>query len=446
MSDVYIFGAGPTGLTLAWIYGSSGRKVTVIEKYNKVGGSWATKWSPDGLFTQHSPQILSTAYVNTFALFEEMRIDKNRFLQPFESSWRDMDVEITDYLVLGAAYMDHLVRSLDDVTVAEYFKGSLSEKGESAIEGLCYLLDGVPPSILTVGELFGTFDQTAFYSTLEMSKASDDTSGMGTLWQAALEKVGVEFRFEEELKNIEHVEDGSFRVTTSKGSMSVSYPNELILSIDPSGLVGVLDRSPTLKDNWGVNQREHLTKGIYHSLSIQFHLDGSGFSVTPDTAKGMSTKWGIICVEVPSTVSGAYGTTLSSTILNLDHVKGLDVEGVEKEAWRQIRLANPNLPEQPDKVTIGEGTTWSEAGGWEFDMSASVHTTLGHFPSRGVIPCISIVGPINKRRFRATTMEAAVESAKLHTCQSINHSFTISALIALLILIAFAILLRCCWY
>jgi len=446
MSDVYIFGAGPTGLTLAWIYGSSGRKVTVIEKYNKVGGSWATKWSPDGLFTQHSPQILSTAYVNTFALFEEMRIDKNRFLQPFESSWSDMDVEITDYLVLGAAYMDHLVRSLDDVTVAEYFKGSLSEKGESAIEGLCYLLDGVPPSILTVGELFGTFDQTAFYSTLEMSKASDDTSGMGTLWQAALEKVGVEFRFEEELKNIEHVEDGSFKVTTSKGSMLVSYPNELILSIDPSGLVGVLDRSPTLKDNWGVNQREHLTKGIYHSLSIQFHLDGSGFSVTPDTAKGMSTKWGIICVEVPSTVSGAYGTTLSSTILNLDHVKGLDVEGVEKEAWRQIRLANPNLPEQPDKVTIGEGTTWSEAGGWEFDMSASVHTTLGHFPSRGVIPCISIVGPINKRRFRATTMEAAVESAKLHTCQSINHSFTISALIALLILIAFAILLRCCWY
>ena len=55
-----------------------------------------------------------------------MRIDKNRFLQPFESSWSDMDVEITDYLVLGAAYMDHLVRSLDDVTVAEYFKGSLS--------------------------------------------------------------------------------------------------------------------------------------------------------------------------------------------------------------------------------------------------------------------------------------------------------------------------------
>lgn len=435
MSTLSIFGAGPTGLTLAWIYAKQGRKVVVYDKYKNVGGSWATKWTEDGLFTQHSPQILTSAYVNTFDLFDEMKIDKSRFLQPYKSSWTNMDLAAGDVFVLGLAYMDYMVRNLDHITVNEYLGNSLSDRGQRAIESVCYLLDGIPPSMMTMGELLGAFDQTAFYSTLEMSKASDDEfDGMGTLWKRALDEIGVEFEFNSELINIEY--DGfdlAANVVKDTNGRHIKV-DEIILATDPRGTVGILDRSPDVNWSWGKNMRYHLTKGMYHSLSIQFHFDEEGIYVTPETANGTSTPFGIICVKVPDGVRGGGGSTLSSTILNLDHVEGMDDESVKRESWRQIRLANPHLPETPREVTIGEGTTWTDQR-WEFDLSAAAHTTLGPFESRGAIPNISIVGPVNDRRFKATTMEAAVEAAKLFAGQPIRHSYTLSKTIWLILLL-----------
>lgn len=427
MSAVHIFGAGPTGLTLAWIYGKQGRKVTVYEKYDKVGGSWAAKWTKDGKFTHHSPQILSTAYVNTFDLFEEMGIDKDLFLIPYASSWKDMDIEILDYVVLGYAYIDFIFRGLDNVTVSEYFRGRLSDKGVKEIRGLCYLLDGVPPSVMTVGELFGAFDQTIFYSTLEMSRASDDVDGMGRLWHKELLDIGVSFQFGEELGKIDHVGSDDLIVTTSKRSLHVSSCDEVILAMDPASLVKILDRSPSVSPNWGSNWRNHLQGGIYNSLSVQFHLSKDYGGLNSATQKGMSTDWDIICVQLPHSVTPGW-VTLSATILDISHVEGMNEYMVKTEAWRQIRLANPNLPELPCDITIGEGTSFDN-GKWKFDMSAYAHTTMGPFPSRGPIRNLSIVGPMNKRRFRATTMEAAVEAAKLFAGYPIRHSSTLSATI-----------------
>ena len=439
MSTLSIFGAGPTGLTLAWIYAKQGRKVVVYDKYKNVGGSWATKWTEDGLFTQHSPQILTSAYVNTFDLFDEMKIDKSRFLQPYKSSWTNMDLGAGDVFVLGLAYMDYMVRNLDHITVNEYLGNSLSDRGQRAIESVCYLLDGIPPSTMTMGELLGTFDQTAFYSTLEMSKATDDPiDGMGTLWKRALDELGVEFKFNTELVAIEY--DGFNLVANVVGGrITIHRPDELVLSIDPRGIVGVLDKSPDVNWSWGKNARTHLTKGMYHSLSIQFHFDEDDLYVTPETANGTSTAFGIICVKVPSSVTRS-GSTLSSTILNLEHVTGMDAESVKRESWRQIRLANPHLPEMPRSITIGEGTEY-DTGKWKFDLSAAARTTLGPFPSRGIIHHISIVGPVNDRRFKATTMEAAVEAAKLFAGQPIRHSYTLSKTIWLVLLLLVVLVL-----
>jgi hypothetical protein len=439
MSNVYIFGAGPTGLTLAWIYANRGKKVIVYDKYETVGGSWATKWNDDGLFTQHSPQILSTAYVNTFDLFNEMKIDRNRFLKPYNSSWRDMDLEIGDLFVLSMAYINYMFRNLEQITVEEYFGDSLSERGKASISSLCYLLDGVPPSKMTMAEMFGSFDQAALYSTLEMSKSCDDKiDGMGTLWMRALENVGVEFKFNTELINIEYngfTFKANIRNDCGTDSVWISRPNELIMAIDPGGLVRVLDRSPEVRWSWGnwFRTRNHLTKGIYHSLSIQFHFDEDDIYVTKGTEKGTTTEFGIICVKVPSTVTRLSGGTLSSTILNIDHVTNLGPSEVINESWRQIKRANPHLP-TPRYATIGEGTEYIN-GKWKFDLSAAVRTTLGSFSPRGSIPCLSIVGPINDRRFKATTMESAVEAAKLFTNEPIRYSMTISNFVFFIMMI-----------
>lgn len=435
MSSVHIFGAGPTGLTLAWIYGRQGRHVTVYEKYSKVGGSWAAKWTPEGEFTHHSPQILSGAYVNTFDLFREMDIEKGMFLIPYDSNWREMDMELSDYLYLAYAYMTYVFKGLENVTVAEYFKGRLSEKGSIQVYRLCYLLDGVPPSVMTVDELFRTFDQTVFYPTFEMSEASDAANGMGTLWQKALEEIGVKFRFDEELKSIKS--GTSLHLTTSERSISVPDNEEVILALDARGVIKVLDHSPDIAASFGPNWRSHLGGGIYNSLSLQFHLSEDHGGVNGDTQKGMSTEWGIICVQLPGSVTPR-GVTLSATILDISLVEGIGAEAVKREAWRQIRDANPNLPREPDSITIGEGTSYSN-GSWSFDMSGYARTTMGPFNPRGEIQNLSIVGPMNSRRFGATTMEAAVEAAKLFAGSSIQNSSTLSSVILISTLILFMI-------
>ena len=72
---IYICGAGPTGLSLAWLLKNRGIDIVIIEKSKIAGGSWATKYTKTGLPTQHSPQVFSTSYLNTLKMWEEMGIE-----------------------------------------------------------------------------------------------------------------------------------------------------------------------------------------------------------------------------------------------------------------------------------------------------------------------------------------------------------------------------------
>jgi len=453
---VHIFGAGPTGMTLAWILSKKGKKVVLYEKYKEPGGTWTTKWLTDDnkkWFTQHSPQILSTAYVNTFDLWDEMGIDHEKFLQSYKSSWTDMDTTFVDKLNLALSYFRYLFNEskYEKITVSDFFKGKLSDKGIKSLTEICYLLDGVPPSIMTVNELFGSFDQTFFYSTMEMSKASGDDGGFAKLWCNKLIEKGVVIIANTTLDRLEDTGEGTAVLAyTKEDSEPIKIEDEIILALDPMGLYKVLNSSSDkIKDNWGGWDKlsNHILDGIYVSLSVQFHFEeGTDISVDKATKMGASTDWGIICVPVPLTVSKT--PTLSSTILNMNayssvlnkNVDACSYNEVMEEAWRQIRQANPNLPDKPLDITIGSGTSRDEESGWRFDLSSACRTTLGPLESRGKREKLSIVGPLNKRRFKPTTMEAAVESAKLFTGEEIRSSLPLSNAIKCTIVIIFLII------
>ena len=439
MSKVYIFGAGPTGLTLAWIYSQKGFQVTVYERWKAAGGSWAAKWTEDGEFTHHSPQILSTAYVNTFRIWNEMGIDKSKFLQPYKSSWRDaINMNTRELLLMAVAYLKYATGVLENTTVQEYFKSSnLSKEAEKSLVDLCYLVDGVPPSKMTMDEIFGVFDQTFFYSTMEMKEASDSPNGFATLVQQRLEENGVKFVFNASLYDLSYTAGrihATGRMTYDKKErflVTATGDDHVILTMDPSSLINVINRSDSkIQNNWGIDLTDFLADGVYYSLSIQFHFDEPWLpELSEATKRGSSTPWGIICVQVPDTIAPS---SLTSTILNLSHVRGLEPEQIKIEAWRQIKEANPYFPE-PSNITFGIGSTFD--GEWNFDMSAAVRTTQGSLTPTGDIKNLHIVGPVNDRRFKATTMEAAVESAILFSGDSVKQSVTLSAVIIFFIVI-----------
>ena len=453
---VHIFGAGPTGMTLAWILSKRGKKVVIYEKYSEPGGTWTTKWLKDNndakLFTQHSPQILSTAYVNTIDLWKDMGMDYRDFTIPYKSGWTDMDTTFVDKLNLAWGYLRYLTNEnkYEKVLVSDYFDGKLSDRGSKSLSEICYLLDGVPPTIMTVNELYGAFDQTYFYNTMEMSKASDDKEGFAKLWYDKLVENGVTFVLNTTLDRIENTDDSGILAYTLEDPDPIKINDEVILALDPLGLHKILNNSSDeIKDNWGGWEKlsQHILEGLYVSLSIQFHFEvGTDISVSKATQMGASTDWGLICVPVPLSVSEK--PTLSSTILNMNayssvlqkHVDSCSVEEVTQEAWRQIRQANPSLPEKPLDITIGSGTTWDEKNGWKFDLSSASRTILGPLEARGKSNKLSIVGPLNRRRFKPTTMEAAVESAKLFTGEEIRGSLPLSNIIKCTIVIILMII------
>jgi hypothetical protein len=437
MSKVIIFGAGPTGMTLAWLYSRRGFNVTVYEKWKGGGGSWATKWTDDGYFTHHSPQVLATSYVNTFNIWNEMGIDTSRFLTNADTSWIDSlkNISPSDFVKLAIPYLRYASGTLPNITVEKYFEDSdLTREATKSLLDLCYLAEGVPPSVMTMDEIYGVFDQNIFYKTMEMKEATDSPNGYATLMQERLEAEGVKFVWETSLLKLKEGGVAHLERNGNTFNVTAGEDDHMIIAIDPGNLIDVIERSdPNIQNNWGVDLPRFLRDGLYHSLSIQFHFDEPWLpKLASDTNRGSDTQWGIICVQVPNTIAPS---SLSSTILNLSHVKGLSPQEIKTEAWRQIKKANPYFPE-PFKTTFGEGATYNGATGvWSFDMSAAAITVNGELAATGNIKNLHIVGPLNNRRFKATTMEAAVESAILFSGGSVQHSLTLSSVIIFLLIV-----------
>lgn len=414
---IYICGAGPTGLSLAWLLGAKkNKKIVIIEKYKAGGGTWATKWvsGPYGkLFTHHSPQILTTSYVNTFKLWREMGINYKDFTTPYYPKWIGVVYAMTNIwdkilLVLtGVCYIFNK-QKYGKITVVEQFKNVLSDKGWNMLNQLCYLVDGVSANVMTVGELYGLVNQTFLYSSLEMSVASDNDKGFAKQWVDKLKEHDVSFMFNSELSHIS--ENGLY---VNRELIPIDSNDSVLLALDPLSLYKVLSKSDTsIKNNWGkwCDLENHILKGVYVSISVQYHLEYDIF-IPYKTRIGVNTEWGIICVMSPflSVMSCSVINQESySSILN-KKVRDCNPKEIKEEVWRQLSSVIPELTGFKS-VTMGEDVKW-DGYKWDFGISSACKTVDGYLESGGKKDNLFILGPLNKRNYPATTMEAAVETA-----------------------------------
>ena len=450
MNDIYIFGAGPTGLSLAWLLKKETNKnIFVIEKYKSAGGTWTTRWTDDNLFTQHSPQVLSNSYVNTINLWKDMGIDYKDFTGPTHSEWKTLiweHMNFTDKMKLVFGYMKYMFnqKHYNHVTVKDYFRRSLSNDGWQVVKRLCYILDGVPPSIMTIGEFYGSFDQNFNATILEMTKSSDN--GFAKLWVDKLKEHGVKFLFNTSLEKLSY-ENEVVAYAKNNDSDDISLlRGEILLALDPLSLLKVLDVSDeNIKNNWG--RWDHISnkisKGIYTSLPIQFHFE-QGIDVKEISCFG--SEWNITCVIIPLTASSMQ--TISCSIMDMNayssflnkHVYECNPEEVKKEVWRQVYLKNPRLPENPI-TTIGADVTWDESSGWSYDISSACRTILGPLKAYGEINGLAIVGPLNYRVYKPTTMESAVETALRFTGHEVETPTTLSFILKIILAIIIIVML-----
>lgn len=73
-----IVGGGPSGLSLAYVLATNNYKVTLIERDDKLGGSWKSDWEDGLYFSENSPRVLSMSpYMKRF--FRQIGLNKEDY-------------------------------------------------------------------------------------------------------------------------------------------------------------------------------------------------------------------------------------------------------------------------------------------------------------------------------------------------------------------------------
>ena len=278
---VDIIGAGPTGMTVAWLM-SKTHEVHVWELHDTCGGSW---WEPgsnsEGVVPTpdlHAPRVVfKDAFVNTRWLFDQMGLDWDKYFKTGAAVSESIEIflkrfsgkdyfEFAKFLFLG--FRD------DGRTVKDHLEGKLSPKAERLVATLPIVMDGVDWSRMTAWEFIQSFNIVAMSSS-QTQKVSGRI--MGQDMEQVLKKVGVKFHFNEELVDIEK--------RNFKSGKVLNENNLMILCLDPKNLKKLLP-----KDSEKI---KFLEKIEYGCVNILLHYDERPKEIN-SYEEVADTKWNIL--------------------------------------------------------------------------------------------------------------------------------------------------------
>jgi hypothetical protein len=409
---IYVCGAGPTGMAVTTVLQKHGRNVQLLEQSQEVGGTWAPTYK-NGYFTHHSPQVISTAYLNTIALFESLDINIRDYFSAVTVGWSGLlmaqsSVKDKMWLIRGYFYYVGFPEKSKCITVQEYFGDNLSEKCAIVLNRVCYLLDGVGIEKLLLAEMYGAFDQTAFYSTLQVSSLK-----FLDVWVSKLNVNTIQLGVG--VQQVDEV-DGQLILQTTKGSIALDACDSLVFAVDPLSLHKILAKSaPMIQNNWAPWDclQEQILANTYISLSVQLHFSQDLPKLSAADEIGLTTEWNIVNMFVRLRYES--GSILSCSLMDLtlysSHlqktIEQCNPHEVKQEVWRQISLANPQLP-LPTCITTGSKFSYNST--YNFDISATAMSKRGPICSKGKHSQMWIAGPLNPRTFAPTTMEVAITS------------------------------------
>lgn len=394
---IHIIGAGPTGMSLAWeILKSGDHDITIYERKPSAGGSW---WEPtEEVRDLHAHRIVfDKAFINTQSLFEEMGIEWNEIFEPVDKGVYGFvfkSLSLKDYWELTSLS----VRVLSN---PEYYRtislkdalGELSEKGQTLLQHLPLLMDGVTWDVMSAYEFVKSFDHVAL-SKQYTQKVSGKV--MCDAMQNALIERGVNFVFGKELQGVEYFRDGYEAIFTDE---TVIYDGYLFLCID---------NSPALKfigNNWGPDADKKIRDSTYGCINVLLDFD-EPIEIKEEIEFATSTKLKLQPVVLSD------GKTISCIICDLTE----DILTTPPEELKVRVLEELDVP-LPRAIRFGWGAQWKDER-WSFSQSSGVLSLYGQLPFFGECPNVAMCGMMSPRNTPYSSIEAAVEVSRTlsHEC------------------------------
>jgi hypothetical protein len=457
--DYVIVGAGPCGLTLAYIINQyrPDKKILLMDRERALGGCHRVRrvGGDTNMFTEHGPRIYLDNYLVFRQILNELGTDFYhefvRYHQQFMNASVIKELGFSEILSFVMAYIKHFVNedSGRKVILDDWMReNGFSNKIRDLIDRACRVTDGAGADRYTLWEFLELLNQNALYTVHQPKLPTDQ--GFIKKWVDHLGKQpgitiwnGVEAQ-----KLLSHggkvtgiisrgLDGTEFRVNGSIFLLAIP-PKYLIKLLADSGEYRVFDcaskqRGKKIKTmNWNQLVRWEEACRYLNFIPITYHWVGKKFNTEDIWGMTDNTDWGIVFIVLSDYMK--FPQSSSKTVISIAVTRPFVVSRVTKktanqsdmpellkEVFRQMSQVFPKILNQPpDQQLISPGVYRGENGTWDTLDTAFQLTTVGFGPRESTrYRNLYSVGSHNgKSKYGFTSAEAAIQNA-VNLCHTI---------------------------
>lgn len=445
--DYCIVGAGPTGLTLAFLFATIGKRCIIIDKNQSIGGCHRVT-RVNGLFTEHGPRIYSNSFRNVRALFRKMKLSfKSMFVKyKFDmATIGDYSVEHFDLFELYDLAWEFGKFTINDssgqdISVAEFAdQKKFTLKTKEYLDRLCRLTDGGSSANYSLNKLLQLANQQFLNDIYQPSQPNDIK--MFKEWGEVLQKLKVDFLLDTQVVSINGQNSSkvdsisvapnsynSYNLSKFQSSRQISA-KKFVLCIPPKPLGKLLEQNSLFKHSFGdmTIVQPWIEKNTYQNyIPITFHWHEK--DLPPDFKLASvwgfpKSDWGVAFIELTQYMDfkdERSKLVLSTCITKPDAVSKFnhknphqcDESELKEEVFRQLKISFPNLP-KPSFVIL-HPTVRRENNEWVEDDTAfiaSPNSFFLPFQSNETQNLFQVGTQNGNSMYAFTSMESAVSNA-----------------------------------
>jgi hypothetical protein len=439
--DLVVIGAGPSGLALAQVANNVGKSVLIIEKQNYIGGCNGVQ-RVNGLFTEHSPRILSSTYTTFQMLLQNLNLNFYDLFIKYDFNLAEIGgqtifsvISLKELLILTMAFIilifdDNYGKNITMDTFTSNY--NFSTKTTDIIDRLCRLTDGAGKERYTLNEFLELFNQQIFHALYQPKIANDN--GLFKLWKDKLTNKGVVFLLNTDSNSFT---EKSFLIqdttVTNKPSPSNSqsqlppnkttiYYDKLVFAIPPISLTKIIQNEPYLKNIFGeYNQLLEFANNTEYIeyIPITFHWNQK--LLLPKVYGFPRSPWGLAFVEASKYLENEPSKTIISTTITYADIKSPRINKTANECnqnelidevFSQLKLAYPNLQQYDNAILTPEMSYDNDQKKWETINTAFISTNSQRLKSNSTQDNIFTLGTHNGNSlYSFTSMESAVSNS-----------------------------------
>lgn len=350
--DFLICGAGPSSLALATylISNNSKLKILIVDREDDIGGCHRTSFK-GGLVTEHSPKVISSAYLNYKGILKTIGTSFDELYTPYGfdistiggKSISNLGIYPLSVLALLYLFLPSIyAKNISMKQVSSTFRDS----SKDYINRLCLLTDGSDYTKYSLYQFLQLFNQQSLYK-LYQPKVYNSLS-LFAIWRKYLENHNVSFKL---LSSVTQFDEVNNYVNVKLQYGEVYSCKKLILAIPPIHQASILQYKSPYNELTNKQFNDYVKYSNYSTyIPITF---GWKKPIKLDNIWGFpSSSWGIIFIESSKYTTNNknnWGTVISLSLSILDSP---DSDGVTANSCGKEELIRRTISQFKDLFNV----------------------------------------------------------------------------------------------